>query len=104
LGERRPSAGTSYEREKSRARRAKVGTTRQRGYGEQHRRLRKAWESRVSAGVVDCARCHTLIVPGEAWDLGHDDEDRRRYSGPEHARCNRATRSHAEPERHSRDW
>ena len=30
------------------------------------------------------------IVPGQPWDLGHDDIDRSRCTGPEHAACNRA--------------
>jgi hypothetical protein len=41
---------------------------------------------------VDCARCGERIEPGEPWDLGHDDVDRSRYTGPEHRRCNRSTR------------
>ena len=35
--------------------------------------------------------CGRLIMPGEAWDLGHNDLDRSRYSGPEHSKCNRGT-------------
>ena len=45
----------------------------------------------VSRGQVPCARCGLLIEPGEQWDLGHDDNDRTKYNGPEHAnRCNRS--------------
>lgn len=62
-----------------------------RGYGAAHKKLRKAWAPRVAAGVIACARCGKLIAPGAEWDLGHDDCDRSRYVGPEHARCNRAT-------------
>jgi hypothetical protein len=43
-------------------------------------------------GTVRCAKpgCGQLIQPGEAWDLGHDEQ--RNYPGPEHSACNRATR------------
>jgi hypothetical protein len=43
----------------------------------------------VASGSVCCWRCGELIAPWQAWDLGHDDDDRRRYQGPEHASCNR---------------
>lgn len=67
------------------------GSTAERGYGSAHQRLRKWWTPRVERGEVDCARCGRWIAPGSEWDLGHDDHDRSRYSGPEHQACNRAT-------------
>lgn len=60
----------------------------ERGYGPEHDRLRAAWAPYVAAGVVACWRCHTLIHPGEDWHLGHDDQDRTIYRGPEHVPCN----------------
>ena len=65
-----------------------------RGYGREHRRLRAVLAERVERGGVLCARCGKPIVPGSRWALGHDDLDRSRYSGPEHASCNRATSRH----------
>jgi len=67
--------------------------------------LRDWWERKVSTGTIRCARgagCkHAetvdgrlvggLILPGQAWDLGHDDRNRSSYTGPEHAECNRST-------------
>lgn len=78
---------TTHTREKDKAR----GTRQERGYGQQHDRLRVEWEPLVATGHVKCARCAEPISPGVAWDLGHEDIDRTRYAGPEHASCNRAT-------------
>jgi hypothetical protein len=44
----------------------------------------------VAAGRAECVRCGFPIMPGEPWDLGHVDGDRRHHAGPEHRRCNRA--------------
>lgn len=71
-----------------RGRRAQ-GTTTERGYGTDHQRIRRQWKPIVEAGGVRCWRCNELIHPGTRWDLGHDDHDRSRYRGPEHAACNR---------------
>lgn len=65
------------------------GTTTERGYGWTHQQERARWTSAVAAGEVACSRCGARIMPGEAWDLDHDDADRSRYLGPAHTRCNR---------------
>jgi len=76
-----------------------------RGYGHEHQQRRERLAPKVATGTVRCARCGELIAAGERWDLGHDDHDRSRYTGPEHARCNRATAAHdREPRRTSRRW
>ena len=72
----------------------------QRGYGRHHKALRKRWEPKVAAGVVNCARCGKPIHPGELWDLDHTD-DRTAYLGASHRRCNRATSGRR---RQSREW
>jgi len=72
-----------------------------RRYGAAHQRLRRQLVPIVAAGRAFCARCGEAITVGEAWDLGHDDVDRARYSGPEHARCNRAAPNKLHP---SRAW
>jgi hypothetical protein len=64
-----------------------------RGYDAGHRRLRMQLAPAVAAGQEMCWRCGQLIGPREEWDLGHDDHDRSKYRGPEHVRCNRATRA-----------
>lgn len=71
-----------------------------RDYGYGHQQVRARLAPIVATGTARCARCGELIAPGAAWDLGHDDWDRTRYSGPEHRKCNRATAAHrlaAEP-------
>lgn len=65
------------------------GTTTSRGYGAAHQGARESWRPRVEAGTVVCWRCDELIQPGQLWDLGHDDDDRGQYQGPEHRSCNR---------------
>lgn len=73
--------------------RAKPNLAHNEKYGWPHRRRRAAWKPAVAGGSVVCPRCREPILAGEKWDLGHDDETGA-YSGPEHARCNRATMSH----------
>jgi hypothetical protein len=66
-------------------------STTKRGYGHRHRERRKQVAISVEAGLASCARCGLAIEPGEPWDLGHDDFNRSRYTGPERRACNRAT-------------
>lgn len=64
------------------------GTSTQRGYGTAHINARKAMAQQVETGNVRCARCGQPILPGAAWHLDHDDNDRTKYLGASCARCN----------------
>jgi hypothetical protein len=84
-----PTAGRCAAHAKAKEERR--GSRHQRGYGKAHTALREQWKPKVAEGSVLCARCGEPIYPHEAWDLGHDDNDRSMYNGPEHAnRCNRS--------------
>lgn len=60
-------------------------------YDYRHRKLRAAVALVVARGDAYCARCGGWIHPSEGFDLDHNDEDRTKYLGPSHVRCNRAT-------------
>lgn len=83
---------TDHTRQRDRAR----GTRQQRGYDAAHDRLRATWQHKLDTGAtVWCWRClthgtRTPIDPSN-WHLGHDDEDRSKYRGPECVPCNTAT-------------
>jgi hypothetical protein len=81
------------QQRKVRGRSRSQGTSTARGYGTNHQKLREKWARKVAAGGVVCARvgCGRLILSGEPWHLGHVDQDRSRYAGPEHEKCNCAT-------------
>jgi hypothetical protein len=64
---------------------------RARGYDTAHDELRRHWARWINGGnLATCWRCGTTINRSQPWDLGHDDEDRTIYRGPEHLRCNRS--------------
>jgi energy-coupling factor transporter ATP-binding protein EcfA2 len=60
------------------------GSTTARGYGSGHRKLRAHYQRRMDRGErFDCWRCGGRLDPNR-WDLGHDEDDRSKYRGPEH--------------------
>lgn len=82
------------------------GNTSARGYGHKHQQLRKQYQTLVASGKATCWRCGEPIHPNQPWDLGHDDNNRNHYRGPEHrgreckAGGNRATAGrHKKPTR-----
>jgi hypothetical protein len=56
-------------------------------YGPPHRRLRNALAPHVAGS--GCVRCGLPILPGERWDLDHD-ESGGGYLGAAHSSCNRS--------------
>lgn len=87
LGEGRRCDAHASQREVARGRRQA------RGYDATYDQARRRWKPRVDAGQVDCHAPTCLapirrILPGEDWDLGHDDA--RHIRGPEHQLCNRS--------------
>jgi hypothetical protein len=74
-----------------------TGRTTANGYGHTHQQLREQWAPIVATGTVVCTRydhpqfprCTGLIHPGDQWELGHNDQDKSIYTGPEHLTCNR---------------
>lgn len=82
--------GERYCSEHKRARDNERGSSAQRGYGSAHQQERAQWWQRLADGEqVTCPRCGRPILPGQCWDLGHNDK-RDAWTGPEHAHCNRA--------------
>lgn len=85
---------TRCSRTKDKAR----GTRQERGYDAVHDKLRADLQRSLDAGqVIYCWRCRlkgvlTKIDPTN-WHLGHDDQDRTTYRGPECPPCSLASRS-----------
>ena len=64
----------------------KPGGTAARGYGAAHQALRA--KLLPLAYGTDCYRCGQVMLPSQELHLGHDDHDRTKYRGIEHAQCN----------------
>ena len=94
------------ERSSSRTQLTTMRKTVERGYGPAHKRLRNRLKPTVAQGNTICWRCGNTIQPGQPWDLGHDDNDRTQYRGPEHRQCNRGepSRRKRQPPPHTRQW
>lgn len=80
------TAGTHCPPHAAEAERAR-GSRESRGYGPEHRALRKRWAPMVATGDVLCAKCDQPIKAGTVWHLGHT-ADRATWTGPEHPYCN----------------
>lgn len=74
---------SQYERQR--------GTRRARGYDAAHVQMRAGYRRRMDAGeTFVCWRCGGGI-DARAWTLGHCDDDRSSYHGPECPPCDYAT-------------
>lgn len=57
--------------------------------------LRTQWTQQITAGLVECRRCHTPIRPGQKWELGHPVNapyatgNTDQGLAPEHSSCNK---------------
>lgn len=76
------------------------GTRQERGYDAQHDRLRADYQSRMDRGEgFECWRCAATSTPHRVdtsdWQLGHCDDDRTKYHGPECPSGNQATSGRA---------
>lgn len=80
----KPGKCKAHRKESEEAR----GSREERGYTLAHILMRKRLAPIVAEGTTLCARCRQPIRAGQAWHLDHDDDDRTRYIGPSHARCN----------------
>lgn len=87
--------------EHTRARDKARGTRQERGYDARHQRLRRQYQLRMEAGeVFACWRCQREL-DRDAWTLGHCDDDRSVYHGPECPPCDYATTGRTECPHHS---
>jgi len=66
-------------------------------YCSHHQALRAQWALRVATGRESCWRCGKGLAPDQPWDLGHDDQDKTIYRGPECRPCNRSTMTRRQP-------
>ena len=81
------------------------GKTTLAGYGNEHQKLRAHYKKHVvDPGLGYCWRCGKWLNPAEPWELGHADEDRSKYMGPECRKCNRATAGRRRPRSEPRSW
>jgi hypothetical protein len=87
---RRPNLRQGRDAPQRRAvrRQTSRASTTARGYGRSHQKLRARIAPTVAAGLATCWRCGERIAAGEKFHLGHDDDDRTKYRGPEHVKCN----------------
>jgi hypothetical protein len=82
--------GTRYCKQHIAANERRRGSATRRGYGKAHQMERARWQHLLAQGAQPvCKRCGQIVKPDQAWDLGHSD-DRTRWTGPEHAHCNRS--------------
>jgi hypothetical protein len=78
-------------------------TTKERGYGPEHRKLRALWVKRVKRGGVTCCLCQQEILSWQPFHLDHD-VDRTRYRGCAHVYCNESEPGKRRRRRTSTHW